>query len=63
MGFLLGEFGLVDLIVFLNYLESRKNNKKLARSNRLTIMAMLMQEQDQEEIIKILKEIRDARKN
>jgi hypothetical protein len=63
MNFLLGGLGIVDILVILNILEGKKNNKQLARANRLTLMIALMQEQDQEEIIKILKEIRDARKN
>ena len=63
MNFLLGELGIVDILVILNILEGKKNNKQLARANRLTLMIALMQEQDQEEIIKLLKEIRDARKN
>lgn len=60
---LLGEFGLLDIIVILNYLQARKQNRQLKRANRLAIIIALMQEQDQEEIIKILKEIRDGNKN
>lgn len=60
---LLGEFGLLDVLVVLNYFETRKSNRQLKRANRLSLMIALIQEEDQHEIVNLLKEIKNGRKD
>jgi hypothetical protein len=60
---LFAEFGVLDILVVLNYFQGIKQNKHLKKSNKLALTIALMQEQDQHEILKTLKEIRDERKN
>lgn len=60
---LFGEIGILDIISLLNYFQNVKQNKQLKKSNKIAIMLALAQEQDQHEILEVLKEIKDGRKN
>lgn len=53
----LGEFGLLDVITVLNYLQNVKQNRQLKKSQKIALMLALIQENDQHEILKTLKEI------
>jgi hypothetical protein len=63
MNFTLGEFGLLDIITILNYYQNIKQNKQLKKSYKVALMIALAQEQDQHEIVELLKDIRNGRKN
>ena len=62
--FIFKEFGLLDILFVVNYFQNRKQSKQLKRANKIALVVAMLQEQDQEEIIQLLKEIRDnGRKN
>ena len=62
--FIFKEFGLLDILFVVNYFQNRKQGKQLKRANKIALVVAMLQEQDQEEIIQLLKEIRDnGRKN
>lgn len=60
MNTLFGEFGIVDILVVLNYLETRKTNKNLKQLQRLQIYAQVFGD---DELNEILKEIQEWKKN
>lgn len=57
----IGEFGLLDIVVLLNYFNGRKANKNLKRLQKLQIVTLLWADDDLDEIVKILKEIKDEK--
>lgn len=57
----IGEFGLLDIVVLLNYFNGRKANKNLKRLQKLQIVTSLWADDDLDEIVKILKEIRNEK--
>lgn len=57
----IGEFGLLDIVVLLNYFNGRKANKNLKRLQKLQIATLLWADDDLDEIVKILKEIRNEK--
>lgn len=59
----IGEFGLLDIIVLLNYFNGRKANKNLKRLQKLQIVTSLWADDDLDEIVKILKEIKNEKQD
>lgn len=53
---LFGEFGLLDILVLINYFEAKKSNKLLNRMQKLQIYAVFFGD---EELKEILEEIRE----
>lgn len=56
---LFGEFGLLDILVLVNYFEAKKSNKLLNRMQKLQIYAVFFGD---EELKEILEEIREWKK-
>lgn len=60
MNTIFGEFGALDILVVLNYFETKKTNKNLKKLQRLQTYAQLFGD---DELQEILKEIKEWKKN
>lgn len=60
MNTIFGEFGVLDILVVLNYFETKKTNKNLKKLQRLQTYAQLFGD---DELQEILKEIKEWKKN
>ncbi len=56
MNTIFGEFGVLDILVVLNYFEARKTNKMLKKLQKLQTYAQIFGDDELQEILEELKE-------
>lgn len=56
MNTIFGEFGVLDILVVLNYFEARKTNKMLRKLQKLQTYAQIFGDDELQEILEELKE-------